>query len=214
MNIAVTQVKMFGRAYLTEEMVFLYNEEELRLKEGNMKQGMIKYLMVALLLLSISPLFSQEEPPTEPLPQEQTKVETEEPPVIADPKPEEPKVQAQELNVGRIYFPRKFVHANKDYPRGVYLVKLLEKEAKWYFQVSNKKGEFLFEELGIVKPYKSKRKKFRFRVRKEILRGYEYFRVRVTKPNEVISAYFLLKKKEIKEVKPKEEEKKEDDIKL
>jgi hypothetical protein len=104
----------------------------------------------------------------------------------------------KDINIGRVYFPRAFVQNKKDYKRGVYRVILTEKDGVPYFNVYNKKKVLLFEEMGVVKPYKSKYKKFRYRVKKELLKNYEYFRIRVTKPNKLIMAHFLIKQNGIR----------------
>jgi len=115
----------------------------------------------------------------------------------------------EEINLGRIYFPKTFVHAKKDYNRGVYRVKFTKKDDIPYFIILNKKKELLFEELAIIKPYKGKYKKFRYRLKREMLRGYEYFRIKLTRPDNFYMAYFLIKNRE-----KKEEEKKIDETKL
>jgi hypothetical protein len=126
--------------------------------------------------------------------------ETEIPPVPQDqeikPQPTPP------LKLGRIYFPRDFVHANQNYTKGAYSVTLISKDEIPYFQVANRKGDLLFEEMAVIKTYQTKAKGFKYRVRKEMLRGYEYFRIQVTKPGQQIMAYFLLKQTE----KPAENE--------
>lgn len=100
------------------------------------------------------------------------------------------------LKLGRIYFPRDFIHAQKDYKKGVYQVNLISKEEVPYFQVLSKKGELLFEEMGLVKPYKGRNKRFRYRLSKTMMRGYEYFRIRVTRPDKYIYAFFFIKQPE------------------
>jgi len=104
--------------------------------------------------------------------------------------------QDKDINLGRINFPKSFVHAGKDYNKGVYLVTLTEKEGVPWFKVFNKKKELLFDEMAVVKPYKGRRKNFKYRVRKGLLKGYEYFRIRVIKPDNMIMAFFLVKQKE------------------
>jgi hypothetical protein len=104
--------------------------------------------------------------------------------------------EAKELNLGRIYFPKPFIHAGKDYNRGVYHVTLFEKEGVPWFKVLNKKKEPLFEELAIVKPFKKKRRGSRFWVRKGMLSGYEYFRLKVIKPDKEVIAFFFTKQKQ------------------
>lgn len=106
------------------------------------------------------------------------------------------ETQDKDINLGRIYFPKTFVHAGKDYNKGVYLVTLTEKEGVPWFKVFNKKKELLFDEMAVVKPYKGRRTNFKYRVRKGLLKGYEYFRIRVIKPDKMIMAFFLVKQKE------------------
>lgn len=102
--------------------------------------------------------------------------------------------QVQEINLGKVYFPKSFVHASKDYNKGVYRVILTEKEGVPYFKILNKKKELLFEEMAVIKPYEGKSKKFKYRLKKEMLKGYEYFRIKVTKPDNLVMAYFIVKK--------------------
>ena len=115
----------------------------------------------------------------------------------------------EEINLGRIYFPKAFIHAKKDYKRGVYRVKFTKKDEIPYFIIMNKKKEPLFEEMAIAKAYKGKYKKFRYRLKREMLRGYEYFRIKLTRPDNFYIAYFIIKKRE-----KRKEEKKTDEIKL
>jgi len=105
----------------------------------------------------------------------------------------EKQAVSNDINLGKIYFPKAFVHNMKDYKKGVYRVVLTEKNGMPYFNVYNKKKELLFEEMAVVKPYEGKYKKFKYRVKKELLKGYEYFRIKVTKPNKMIIAHFLVK---------------------
>ncbi|MCK4944057.1 MAG: hypothetical protein KAS65_10790 [Candidatus Aminicenantes bacterium] len=114
-------------------------------------------------------------------------------------------ISAQEpvLNLGKIYFPNSFVHAQKDYQKGTYRVFLATTGEVPYFKVFNRKNEFLFEEMAIVKPYTGKYKKFKYRLKKGVLRGYEYFRIRVTRPDNIYLAFFFLKKRAVKEEKPR-----------
>ncbi len=98
-----------------------------------------------------------------------------------------------EQKLGRIFFPKDFVHAGKDYKRGSYIVKIAYGDTPKFF-VSDRKGNMLFEELAVTKEYKGKSRKFKFRLRKELLKGYEYFRIQVTRPDNIYLGYFLLKK--------------------
>ena len=103
-------------------------------------------------------------------------------------------VSQEDINLGKIYFPKAFLHAQKDYNKGVYRVTLTSKDGVPYFKVMNDKQELLFEEMAVLKPYMGKSKNFKYRVRKEFTKGYEYFRIKVTKPDNLIMAYFLVKK--------------------
>ena len=112
--------------------------------------------------------------------------------------------QEQVMNLGKIYFPRSFVHAQKDYQKGTYRIFLATKGEVPYFKIFNAKNEFLFEEMAIVKPYKGKAKKFKYRIKKGIMRGYEFFRIQVTRPDNIYLAFFLLKQKTVKKAKAAE----------
>jgi len=107
---------------------------------------------------------------------------------------QEPVTAPQDINIGKVYFPRPFLHEGKDFKKGVYMVSLTEKDGEPYFKVSDKNKKLLFEELAVVKSYKKGRKNFKYRVRKGMLKGYEYFRIKVIKPGKLIMAYFLIKK--------------------
>jgi hypothetical protein len=69
--------------------------------------------------------------------------------------------------------------------------------------VFNKKNEFLFDELAIVQPYEGKAKNFKTRIMRRILRGSEYFRLKVVTPEKVYLAFFLLQKGDVQNQKPK-----------
>ena len=71
--------------------------------------------------------------------------------------------QIEEIKIGRVYFPKAFIHAQKEYNKGVYNVVLISKDGVPYFQVMNKKKELLFEEMAVLKAYEGKFKKFRYR---------------------------------------------------
>jgi hypothetical protein len=106
--------------------------------------------------------------------------------------------QHVDISLGKIYFPRPFIHAGKHYNKGTYWMVLTEKDSVPYFKVLTKNHELIFEEMAVLAPYEGKAKKFKYRVKKELLRGYEYFRVKVTRPSGLVMAYFLLEKKEEK----------------
>lgn len=101
----------------------------------------------------------------------------------------------EDIDIGKVNFPRKFIHKQKDYPKGVYLVKLILKEEEEipYFQVYDKENQLLFEEMALVIQRKGKFGKFKYRIRKRLL-GSEYFMIRITKPAQHIYAFFFIKK--------------------
>jgi hypothetical protein len=101
--------------------------------------------------------------------------------------------ESEGINLGKVYIPKDFIHAQKDYQKGTYRMKLINKEGTPYFQVYDKNNQLLFEEMAVIKPNTGKAKNFKYRIHKELLRGYEYYRVKVTKPDQLEMAYFLLK---------------------
>ena len=101
--------------------------------------------------------------------------------------------QTTDMNLGRVFFPRDFVHSGKDFPKGTYCVLLTQKDNAPFFRISNSKKEPLFDEMAVIKSKESKGFKSGWRVRKELLRGNEYFRLRVIKPGELVTGYFLIK---------------------
>ncbi len=97
------------------------------------------------------------------------------------------------LKIGKVYFPKDFIHKNIPYQKGNYFVDLIKKDNAYYFVISKQADQPLLEELAVIKPNKMK-KNFKYQVRKELLRGEEYFRITVINPEEKIAAYFLIKK--------------------
>ena len=104
-----------------------------------------------------------------------------------------PVSAAQDLNLGNVKFPRAFVHGDQNHVAGVYRLSLTEKDGVPWFQVFDGKGSQLFEEMGVVTLKKSRTGKRGFRLYREMLRGYEFFRVRVVQPERRVTAYFLVK---------------------
>ena len=102
------------------------------------------------------------------------------------------EVKGEELNLGSIKFPRSFVHNGKNYNKGVYKVTLKEQDGEFVFSVYNPSDELLFEELAIVKVRKSRIGKRKFLLRRSFMRGFEFFRINVTKPDKVLMGYFLV----------------------
>ncbi len=102
----------------------------------------------------------------------------------------------EEVGIGNIYFPRPFIQAGKDYQKGVYTVKIVYKDSGPVFLVY-KKDDMLFEEIAVIKklPEGKKNSVKRFKVRKDFLKDFEYFRLRVMRPDHTLFAYFMTKKK-------------------
>lgn len=155
---------------------------------------------VSIMLIAAAVFFSMmvmaAEPPktTDPKPKDEKTTDTK----TAVPKPVVPKAADLDLKIGNVRIPRDFVHSGKNYKKGIYYVTLKSKKDEPYFFVHNRKKELLFEELAIVKPYKGKAKKFRFRVRKAMMKGYEYYRLKVVHPEKELLAFFFIKQKEQK----------------
>ncbi len=106
-----------------------------------------------------------------------------------------PVSTAQDLNIGKVNVPRAFVHGDQTYAAGVYRLSLTEKDGIPWFRIFDGKNSQLFEEMGVVTLKKSRTGKRGFRVYREMLRGYEFFRIRVVQPERWVTAYFLIKQK-------------------
>ncbi len=107
---------------------------------------------------------------------------------------DEAVVEPEDLNLGSIKFSRSFIHNGKDYNKGIYKVTLKEKDGEFLFSVFNPTEELLFEEVAIVKARKSRIGKRKFLLRKSFMKGYEFFRIKVTRPDKVLMGYFLVAK--------------------
>ena len=103
---------------------------------------------------------------------------------------------AQDLVLGNIQFPLPFIHSQQEFSAGVYRLVLTVKEGTPYFSVYNSSDELLFEELAIVETSKAGKAggRFSFRMAHGMLRGNEYFRVAVRRPEQKLLAFFLIKK--------------------
>ncbi|MCK4762410.1 MAG: hypothetical protein KAW12_09455 [Candidatus Aminicenantes bacterium] len=162
-----------------------------------MKKGILLIIFLSVFVFSGSSQEKEKEKQPESLIPPQVGEEVLKPVPTPTPTPiPTPAPTPPPLRLGRIYFPRDFVHAQKDYKKGVYRLNLISKEEVPYFQILSKKGELLFEEMGLVKPYKGRNKRFRYRLSKAMMRGYEYFRIRVTRPDKYIMAFFFIKQPE------------------
>ncbi|MEN8222023.1 MAG: hypothetical protein ABFR36_02085 [Acidobacteriota bacterium] len=107
---------------------------------------------------------------------------------------DEAVVEPDDLNLGSVKFPRSFIHDGKDYNKGIYKVTLKEEDGEFLFNVFNPADELLFEEVAIVKVRKSRIGKRKFLLRRSFMRGYEFFRIKVTRPDKVLMGYFLVAK--------------------
>jgi hypothetical protein len=101
--------------------------------------------------------------------------------------------QSQDINLGKINFPQAYIHAGQEFPEGDYEIVLTVKDSVPFFNVYNSKQELLFEELAIVKAHSWNKKVSPYRVKKEFLKGEEYFRIMVIKPDQWLMSYFLVK---------------------
>jgi hypothetical protein len=106
----------------------------------------------------------------------------------------EPPAPVPDMKIGSVRIPRPFIHAEKDYEAGIYIFTLTEKDGTPYFNVYNPKQELLFSEMAIVKPKKNGKKGSKFRVKKGFIDNYEYFRLKVLKPDQQLLAFLLVKK--------------------
>jgi len=165
-----------------------------------MSKGITKYLIaVVIVFLSLGVCAwaqeTQENPPVEESQVGQVNPGTppETQPLEGPQAQPEPVVQVEEFRLGKIHFPKDFIHAGQDYPKGNYLVSLISKEGISYFRLSSTGGESLFEELSVVKPYKTGVRKFKTIIQRSLLKEAEYFRLKVIKPGEVAMAFFLVK---------------------
>ncbi len=102
--------------------------------------------------------------------------------------------QSRDIRFGAINFPQAFIHAGAEYPQGYYEVVLTYKDAVPFFMVYDSKQELLFEELAIVTAHPGKRMSSPFRLKKELMKGDEYFRIMVIRTGQWLMGYFLLKK--------------------
>jgi hypothetical protein len=102
--------------------------------------------------------------------------------------------QSQDIRLGAMNFPQAYIHAGTEYPQGFYELVLTFKDAVPFFNVYDSKQELLFTELAIVKANPRGGKTFSYRLKKELLKGGEYFRIIVIKPEQQLMGYFLVRK--------------------
>jgi hypothetical protein len=141
---------------------------------------MKKMILFALAVLAACMLLAQAQDQAQAVPQDQPQVE--------------PQAQSRDLNLKKIHFPLAFIHADQEYPAGDYWLVLTVKDDQSVFSVQNAQKEPLFEELAIVEARGRGRSGTSFRVSRELTRGNEYFRVKVTTPALWLMGYFLIKK--------------------
>jgi hypothetical protein len=107
---------------------------------------------------------------------------------------EQPQAQLQGRDLKMVRFPLAFIHTGKEYPAGNYWLVLAEKDGQSLFSVQNAQKELLFEELAVVKARSGGGTGSGFRVSKELMKDKEYFRIKVTTPDQWLMGYFLVKK--------------------
>lgn len=142
---------------------------------------MKKLAFFAVLALCFGMVPAQEQPEAPPEPQVQDEAQ---PP---------PQAQLQGRDLKRVRFPQAFIHSGKEYPAGDYWLVLIEKDGQPIFTVQNAQKEMLFEEWAVVKSRGGSRSGRGFSVRKQLMKGGEYFRVLVTTPAQWLMGYFLIK---------------------
>jgi hypothetical protein len=119
------------------------------------------------------------------------------------------------MTIGKVRISKPFIHAGKDFEKGIYWVTLTAKDGIPYFNIHNPKKELLFEELAIVKPFETTSKKFTPHVTKGFLKSGKYFRIKVKRPDAFVLCYLLLKQEEPpKKEEPKQETEKQEVEKL
>lgn len=101
--------------------------------------------------------------------------------------------QQEDLTIGNVAIPRDFVHDGREYSRGVYHVVLSYQDEIPVFLVHDKKREFLFSEMAAIKPNQDIKVR-NYRIKKQMLKDNEYFRLMVIKPEKILIAFFLIKK--------------------
>jgi hypothetical protein len=102
--------------------------------------------------------------------------------------------QSQDINLGKINFPQPYIQAGREFPAGEYAVVLTVKDTIPFFNVYDAKQELLFEEMAVVKTRPGSRRGSAYHLKKEFLKGDEYFRIMVIKPDQWLMGYFLVKK--------------------
>lgn len=100
---------------------------------------------------------------------------------------------AQPLSIGPITVPHAFVHAGKDFPKGRYILTLSTDAEHPAFTVQDAAKAPLFEEMAVVKESPRPVRKG-FRVKREMLKGQEYYRICVRKGDRMYLLFLLLQK--------------------
>jgi hypothetical protein len=102
-------------------------------------------------------------------------------------------LQGQDVKIGKVKFPKDFIHAGKEFKAGIYQVVLTQKETVPYFLVSTVKNEQLFDEMAIVKKAQKRKAGHKLSIKKDLSKDAHFFRIEVFKPEAVVMAYFMLK---------------------
>ena len=98
--------------------------------------------------------------------------------------------QNQDINLGAINFPQAYIHAGMEFPQGYYGVVLTFKDAVPFFYVYDSKQELLFEELAVVKVHSGRKMTAPYRLKNELLKDKEFFRIMVNKSRSMANGLF------------------------
>jgi len=102
--------------------------------------------------------------------------------------------QNQDISLGGIDFPQAYIHAGTEFPKGNYAVVLTLRDNVPFFNVYNSEQGLLFEEMAIVQARSGSKRSVPQQVKKGMVKGQEYFRITVVKPDQLLMGYFLVKK--------------------
>jgi len=155
---------------------------------------MIRLLIISLTVFCFCSLSAQQDPAANPTNQE-TATQTTPPP-----EQEPAVVKPLEIKMGKVIFPVNFIHAESEFAKGTYSVKLTQKEDRYFFVLSDTKNEPLIEEMAIIVDLKGRSKS----ITRGLLKGGEYFRIRLIRNNLAYLGYFLVKQPTVESTTPPE----------
>jgi len=165
-----------------------------------------------------SETFTTTTPKTETVETEAAAQPKAEEPKAEEPKTEEPKAAvdskqpetetaasavqepAPAISLGKLFFPRTFIHKKKEYKKGVFHIDLETRaengQEVFYFLVSDKDKKPVFEELAVIKIRERPVQRIGrrgFQLRNTMTAGYEYFKIMVILKDKHVFGYFLSK---------------------